>query len=147
VVTAPPFFFGATQSPAPAIDCGNPAKIDPIQACFLKRARRIRQYAKSASKDVKGARHKRKKAWGAEKRQPQEGEEPQQVIASASRRQGARARRSSSAARIDVSDGIPNMRHLSDRYLGTVVGTSGWTYDSWRGPFYPQEVPKRNWLD
>jgi hypothetical protein len=81
VVTAPPFFFGATQSPAPAIDCGNPAKIDPIQACFLKRARRIRQYAKSASKDVKGARHKRKKAWGAEKRQPQEGEEPQQVIA------------------------------------------------------------------
>jgi uncharacterized protein YecE (DUF72 family) len=39
------------------------------------------------------------------------------------------------------------MRHLSDRYLGTVVGTSGWTYDSWRGPFYPQEVPKRNWLD
>ena len=22
------------------------------------------------------------------------------------------------------------------------IGTSGWTYDSWRGPFYPHEVPK-----
>lgn len=27
-----------------------------------------------------------------------------------------------------------------------LVGTSGWQYDSWRGPFYPPEVPKRAWL-
>jgi uncharacterized protein YecE (DUF72 family) len=27
-----------------------------------------------------------------------------------------------------------------------VVGTSGWTYDGWRGPFYPSGVPKKNWL-
>jgi uncharacterized protein YecE (DUF72 family) len=26
------------------------------------------------------------------------------------------------------------------------VGTSGWTYDGWRGPFYPVDVPKKNWL-
>jgi len=27
-----------------------------------------------------------------------------------------------------------------------VIGTSGWHYDSWRGPFYPANVPKRLWL-
>ena len=27
-----------------------------------------------------------------------------------------------------------------------VIGTSGWTYDGWRGPFYPAGVPKKNWL-
>jgi len=26
------------------------------------------------------------------------------------------------------------------------VGTSGWTYDGWRGPFYPRELAKKNWL-
>jgi uncharacterized protein YecE (DUF72 family) len=26
------------------------------------------------------------------------------------------------------------------------IGTSGWTYDGWRGPFYPAEIPKRLWL-
>ncbi len=26
------------------------------------------------------------------------------------------------------------------------IGTSGWTYDGWRGPFYPKEVPKKEWL-
>ena len=26
------------------------------------------------------------------------------------------------------------------------IGTSGWHYDSWRGPFYPQDVPKKDWL-
>jgi uncharacterized protein YecE (DUF72 family) len=26
------------------------------------------------------------------------------------------------------------------------IGTSGWTYDSWRGPFYPAEVAKKDWL-
>lgn len=26
------------------------------------------------------------------------------------------------------------------------VGTSGWTYDGWRGSFYPKEVPKKRWL-
>jgi uncharacterized protein YecE (DUF72 family) len=26
------------------------------------------------------------------------------------------------------------------------VGTSGWQYDSWRGPFYPSDLPKRSWL-
>jgi uncharacterized protein YecE (DUF72 family) len=26
------------------------------------------------------------------------------------------------------------------------VGTSGWTYDGWRGPFYPRELAKRHWL-
>jgi uncharacterized protein YecE (DUF72 family) len=26
------------------------------------------------------------------------------------------------------------------------IGTSGWTYDGWRGPFYPEHVPKKDWL-
>jgi uncharacterized protein YecE (DUF72 family) len=27
------------------------------------------------------------------------------------------------------------------------IGTSGWTYAGWRGPFYPRDVPKRRWLE
>ena len=27
-----------------------------------------------------------------------------------------------------------------------LIGTSGWTYDGWRGPFYPSELPKKDWL-
>jgi len=27
-----------------------------------------------------------------------------------------------------------------------IVGTSGWTYDGWRGPFYPKDVRKKDWL-
>jgi uncharacterized protein YecE (DUF72 family) len=26
------------------------------------------------------------------------------------------------------------------------IGTSGWHYGSWRGPFYPEDVPKKDWL-
>lgn len=26
------------------------------------------------------------------------------------------------------------------------IGTSGWTYDGWRGPFYPADLPKKDWL-
>jgi uncharacterized protein YecE (DUF72 family) len=26
------------------------------------------------------------------------------------------------------------------------IGTSGWTYGDWRGPFYPKGVPKKDWL-
>jgi len=26
------------------------------------------------------------------------------------------------------------------------IGTSGWHYDHWRGPFYPEELAKRQWL-
>lgn len=27
------------------------------------------------------------------------------------------------------------------------VGTSGWTYPHWKGVFYPDEVPRRSWLE
>ena len=27
------------------------------------------------------------------------------------------------------------------------IGTSGWTYDGWRGAFYPAKLPKRAWLE
>jgi uncharacterized protein YecE (DUF72 family) len=27
-----------------------------------------------------------------------------------------------------------------------LIGTSGWHYDSWRGPFFPEDVPKKDWL-
>lgn len=26
------------------------------------------------------------------------------------------------------------------------IGTSGWTYKGWRGSFYPEDVPAKNWL-
>jgi uncharacterized protein YecE (DUF72 family) len=40
---------------------------------------------------------------------------------------------------------------LSDTHQGhgvsrVWIGTSGWTYDGWRGPFYPPDVPKKDWL-
>ncbi len=25
------------------------------------------------------------------------------------------------------------------------IGTSGWTHDGWRGPFYPEGMPKKDW--
>jgi uncharacterized protein YecE (DUF72 family) len=28
-----------------------------------------------------------------------------------------------------------------------LLGTSGWTYDSWAGPFYPPGVARRRWLE
>lgn len=27
------------------------------------------------------------------------------------------------------------------------IGTSGWTYDHWKGPFYPDELPRTRWLE
>ncbi|MGB9378029.1 MAG: DUF72 domain-containing protein [Mycobacteriales bacterium] len=31
--------------------------------------------------------------------------------------------------------------------MTTLVGTSGWQYDDWRGRFYPRKVPQRLWLE
>jgi uncharacterized protein YecE (DUF72 family) len=28
-----------------------------------------------------------------------------------------------------------------------LVGTSGWTYDHWKGSFYPEDLPKSRWLE
>ena len=27
------------------------------------------------------------------------------------------------------------------------IGTSGWQYDHWRGPFYPEDLPRGRWLE
>jgi uncharacterized protein YecE (DUF72 family) len=27
------------------------------------------------------------------------------------------------------------------------IGCSGWNYDDWRGPFYPEKAPRRRWLE
>jgi uncharacterized protein YecE (DUF72 family) len=27
------------------------------------------------------------------------------------------------------------------------IGTSGWTYDHWKGRFYPQDLPQKSWFD
>jgi uncharacterized protein YecE (DUF72 family) len=33
------------------------------------------------------------------------------------------------------------------RAIGSLqIGTSGWTYAGWQGPFYPVDAPKRTWL-
>jgi uncharacterized protein YecE (DUF72 family) len=29
---------------------------------------------------------------------------------------------------------------------GVLIGTSGWTYEGWRGPFYPKDIPRKGWL-
>lgn len=29
----------------------------------------------------------------------------------------------------------------------TQIGTSGWKYEHWEGPFYPEDLPKDDWLD
>jgi len=34
-----------------------------------------------------------------------------------------------------------------DAVMTILVGTSGWTYGSWAGPFYPPGVAKRRWLE
>src|SRR5436190_8026906 len=38
------------------------------------------------------------------------------------------------------------MAKTYDGTKGVWIGTSGWTYDGWRGPFYPSDVPKKEWL-
>jgi uncharacterized protein YecE (DUF72 family) len=35
---------------------------------------------------------------------------------------------------------------MRQRQGSIFIGTSGWTYDGWRGPFYPPQVPKKDWL-
>jgi uncharacterized protein YecE (DUF72 family) len=38
-------------------------------------------------------------------------------------------------------------RRAARRQLGRVlIGTSGWTYDGWRERFYPDAIPKKDWL-
>ena len=47
----------------------------------------------------------------------------------------------------DISSGdMASDADLLAERQGIWIGTSGWTYDSWRGPFYPSEVPKKDWL-
>jgi uncharacterized protein YecE (DUF72 family) len=31
--------------------------------------------------------------------------------------------------------------------VNILIGTSGWSYDHWRGIFYPRELPSRRWLE
>ena len=31
--------------------------------------------------------------------------------------------------------------------MAVVIGTSGWQYRDWRGPFYPEKLPQRLWLE
>jgi uncharacterized protein YecE (DUF72 family) len=38
------------------------------------------------------------------------------------------------------------MKH-SRKAQAIAVGTSGWTYDSWRGPFYPEKMARKHWLE
>ncbi|HML00718.1 MAG TPA: DUF72 domain-containing protein, partial [Acidimicrobiales bacterium] len=33
------------------------------------------------------------------------------------------------------------------RELTVLIGTSGWQYDSWRGRFYPEDLPQSRWLE
>jgi uncharacterized protein YecE (DUF72 family) len=37
-------------------------------------------------------------------------------------------------------------RAVRRQRASVVIGTSGWTYDGWRGRFYPERIPKKDWL-
>ena len=39
------------------------------------------------------------------------------------------------------------MDHLTTDQITYFIGTSGWTYDHWKGRFYPQDLPKKSWFD
>jgi len=41
--------------------------------------------------------------------------------------------------------GIVHVRNKDK--TGIRIGTSGWTYNGWRGPFYPADLPKKVWLN
>src|SRR5436190_8004987 len=49
---------------------------------------------------------------------------------------------------------VPSRSQRSRRHSANVatimtkilIGTSGWTYDGWRGLFYPQDLSKKHWL-
>ena len=30
---------------------------------------------------------------------------------------------------------------------GTYIGTSGWHYEQWKGPFYPSALPEKDFLE
>src|SRR6201997_2193321 len=34
----------------------------------------------------------------------------------------------------------------SDTMTRVLIGTSGWHYDSWRGPFFPEDLPSKRQL-
>ena len=36
---------------------------------------------------------------------------------------------------------------MNDTPAKILIGTSGWTYDDWKGPFYPETLPRSKWLD
>ena len=36
---------------------------------------------------------------------------------------------------------------MSNRKEQFLVGTSGWSYDHWKGVFYPEDCPKRKWFE
>lgn len=41
----------------------------------------------------------------------------------------------------------PKIDNLSSTHPVFFVGTSGWTYDHWKGRFYPENLPKKSWFD
>jgi uncharacterized protein YecE (DUF72 family) len=50
------------------------------------------------------------------------------------------------AADLLEADGGPRAAQTLTRLKGIEIGTSGWHYGSWRGPFYPKEVKVRDQL-
>jgi ribonuclease/clavin/mitogillin len=41
----------------------------------------------------------------------------------------------------------PETDNLSSTHPVFFIGTSGWTYDHWKGRFYPENLPKKGWFD
>ncbi len=41
----------------------------------------------------------------------------------------------------------PNINNLTSAHPVFFIGTSGWTYDHWKGRFYPENLTKKSWFD
>jgi uncharacterized protein YecE (DUF72 family) len=42
---------------------------------------------------------------------------------------------------------VPQTDRISSPQPVFFIGTSGWTYEHWKGDFYPETLPKKRWFD
>ncbi|SRR5581483_612487 len=45
------------------------------------------------------------------------------------------------------NDSLPCVRNGGSEMARVLIGTSGWTYPSWKGPFYPEDLPSARFLE
>lgn len=48
---------------------------------------------------------------------------------------------------VDQKGNMGYLIRMGDPQTRILIGTSGWTYDHWKGLFYPADLPKSRWFD